>query len=85
MAKPKKKSEAPQPRQEPPGSRTSFTALPDYVMEDARAYSDALADVLCWFLGFKAANPDTTLIPGLDRLRSLKKDLHDHIEKLERK
>lgn len=43
----------------------------------ARRVSNALADVLCWFAGFKAGQPDAQLPPGLEELRSLNIKLKD--------
>lgn len=45
---------------------------------ECRLYSDALADVLCWFNGFCAAKPDAPMPPGLDTLRTLNIKLKDH-------
>lgn len=47
---------------------------------EARLYSDALADVLCWFEGFHAAKPKAALPPGLDRLRDLNIMLKRQVE-----
>jgi len=43
-----------------------------------RCYSDALADVLCWFSGFAAARPEANLPPGLETLREMNIFLKGH-------
>jgi hypothetical protein len=43
--------------------------------------SSAIADVMCWFAGFRAANPDATLPPGLNDLREFNCDLKDELNK----
>ena len=45
---------------------------------DALSVSDALADALCWFQGFRAANPEAALPGSLDTLRDLNIVLKDH-------
>jgi hypothetical protein len=47
-------------------------ALP-LLPEEARSYHDAIADLLCWFDGFRAGRGDSYSEPlGLDTLRELK-------------
>ncbi len=45
--------------------------LPTITRAEAEAYSGALADVLCWFQGFVAADRDAPVPRSLDTLREL--------------
>lgn len=40
---------------------------------------DDIADVICWHLGFKAANPEYEPPPGLDELKSFGIEIRDFI------
>jgi len=46
--------------------------------DDCRAWSHALADVLCWFSGFAAARPNADLPPGINLLRDANIKLKGH-------
>ena len=46
--------------------------------------SSAIADVMCWFAGFRAGNADATLPPGLDDLRELNCRLKDLLSSYKR-
>jgi hypothetical protein len=49
--------------------------------KDCRRISDALADALCWFAGFKAAaKEDVDLPPGIDKLRAFNNQLKDYFQ-----
>lgn len=48
--------------------------------DKADEYSDALADVLCWFNGFLMGKGDEAeMPPGWRKLRELSADLKDHV------
>ena len=51
--------------------------------DEAHDFSNAIADVMCWFRGFKAAHANSEVEveypPNLDRLRDLKIKL-DRVE-----
>lgn len=49
--------------------------------KECQKISDALADVLCWFAGFKAASKEyAELPPGLNTLRNFNATLKDYFE-----
>ena len=61
-------------------TRTPVTRM---TAEQATAYSDALADVLCWFNGFLMGKGDEAeMPPGWRKLRDLSADLKEHSAEL---
>lgn len=45
--------------------------IPTISSDDAELFSDALADVICWFYGFRAGNSEAQLPPKWGRLIDL--------------
>ena len=46
-------------------------------LPDLLTITDALADVLCWFRGYRAGNPDALIPDSLDVLRDLNLTIQD--------
>ncbi len=51
-------------RLQPPGTLLLYPL-------ECREWSDAIADLLCWFNGFAAGRPEAPLPPGIDALREI--------------
>jgi len=52
--------------------------MTDKTKEEYRGYHEAMADILCWISGFKAASEDNSVLDCVDlyKLRELKKWLN---------
>lgn len=72
---PKRKDGAARGMEPPPAEFHEVARTLAITPEQAQDYSDALADVLCWFRGFRAANRKAGMPPGLSRLVDLNIDL----------
>jgi hypothetical protein len=59
------------------------TRLQQLTPARAREYADALADVLCWFHGFRAGNSDATMPPAWRTLSEIAIDLKGHASAIE--
>ena len=51
--------------------------IADRKLPDLLTITDALADVLCWFRGYRAGNPDALIPDSLDVLRDLNLTIQD--------
>ena len=51
--------------------------IADRKLPDLLTITDALADVLCWFRGYRAGNPDALIPDSLDDLRDLNLTIQD--------
>ena len=56
--------------------------IADRKLPDLLTITDALADVLCWFRGYRAGNPDALIPDSLDVLRNLNLTIQDQANEI---